>query len=92
MPGVVKTPNRTYPEHEKLAKIKEQSQWLGNFIEWLQSNGYVICQLDEDENICSPVRRPIESWLAEYFKISLTKLEDEKQQLLSELRRQQCPE
>jgi hypothetical protein len=35
----------SYPEHEKLKAIHEQSQWLGGFLDWLTSTkGYRIAK------------------------------------------------
>lgn len=41
-----------YPEHEKLSKIKDQSQTIGEFIDWLMggfegSPGLQICEYHE---------------------------------------------
>lgn len=33
-----------YPEHDKLRAVKDDSQTVGAFIEWLGENGYHICQ------------------------------------------------
>lgn len=43
------TKNVTYPEHEKLKAIKDQSQAIGEFIEWLKSQGYYICERRDAE-------------------------------------------
>lgn len=90
-----------YPEHEKLAKIKDQSQACGDFLEWLQAEkGFVLCHnehhdedgYDEDENedqegeyLPAPVSKV--RLLAEFFEIDLDKLEDEKQAMLEEQRK-----
>lgn len=33
-----------YPEHEKLAKISDKSQAIGEFLSWLSQQGFYICQ------------------------------------------------
>ena len=33
-----------YPEHDKLCAIKDQSQAIGAFIEWMGEHGYHICE------------------------------------------------
>lgn len=35
--------NKEYPEHEKLSKIQNQSQSIGEFLEWLKTekNGFL---------------------------------------------------
>ena len=76
-----------YPEHEKLAKIKDESQSIGEFLSWLRQDRW-ICELDEVKDQFYPTRESIESLLAEYFGINQDKLEQEKRQILAELRKQ----
>lgn len=33
-----------YPEHDKLAAGKNQSQEIGDFLEWLSESGVVMCK------------------------------------------------
>lgn len=89
-------------EHDKLAKIQPQSQAIGSFIEWLRSKGVNLMVyhdhspacLDEDgSRACGygreelePYRRSIEQMLADYFKIDLAKLEQEKRSMLGIIR------
>lgn len=35
---------KKYPEHEKLEKVKDQSQAVGEFLEWLRGTDRAICQ------------------------------------------------
>lgn len=83
----------TYPEHEKLQKVKEQSQAQGAFLEWLGERGFVICRFQPEFDGCGgefePARITIEQLLAMCHGIDLGKLEQEKQQMLDELRRAQ---
>ena len=101
-----------YPEHEKLMKVKDESQVIGEFLEGC---GYTLCEfqpeadeprwIDEDTGAPShvfadnavenfawypegyyPVRGGINEILAGYFGIDLDKIEDEKRQMLEELR------
>lgn len=80
-----------YPEHEKLSKIKDKSQIIGTFIDWLNNKkeihlsrwmrkkGYIwerLIYIDED----------IETLIAEFFKIDLKILEKEKIQILEKIR------
>ena len=93
-----------YPEHEKLSKIKDQSQAIGEFIDWLrQDQEYVIAKYHECDEDC-PDRRSggrggccrddeLDPYfgsdivlLARYFDIDLGKLEDEKLEMLKEIR------
>lgn len=88
-----------YPEHEKLQAVKDKSQAIGEFIEWLQSTKhYVIAQWQQIDPDTEPGEAEaedqmlfrasfsIETLLAEYFKIDLGKLEQEKQAMLESLR------
>ena len=77
-----------YPEHDKLKAVMEQSQAIGEFIddngkyvlaEWMEVEGYSHLQL-------TPVRRPINDILAEYFGIDMRTLESEKRAMLEKLR------
>lgn len=89
-----------YPEHEKLQAVREKSQAIGEFIEWLQgTKHYVIAQWQQvdpdtepgelsgaDEGLFS-ASFSIETLLAEYFEIDLKKLEQEKQKMLEDMRK-----
>ena len=105
---------KEYPEHEKVLKIKDQSQAIGEFLEYLNGEGRRICKWqdgitdadrivdafailqgkgdpDIDEQLDKgwfPIPEPIEKILAEYFNVDLNKLEQEKRQMLEEMRKQ----
>ena len=95
----------TYPEHEKLHAVQKQSQACGEFIEWLQQQGYTICRKHQHDPYCYgeseyricdmfkdgyyPEMRPIRHLLAEFFTIDEEKLEAEKQEMLNTLREAQ---
>jgi hypothetical protein len=79
-----------YPECEKMVAIKDKSQAIGEFLEWLQNiKEMTICQLidGEDEMEYSPTYLNTEKLLAEFFNIDLDKVEEEKRQMLKELRK-----
>lgn len=79
----------TNPEHAKLHAIKDQSQKLGEFIEWLHEQGMEICvceQYDHNHEYF-PIYKSIEQLLADYFEIDLDKLEEEKRSMIEQLRR-----
>lgn len=42
---------KTYPEHEKLDKIKAESQTIGGFMEWLTDEKKVQLKIYEEERI-----------------------------------------
>ncbi len=50
-----------YPEHDKLHKVVDESQAVGEFLEWLQGKKEVVlCKWKEweEEERCIPVRQP----------------------------------
>lgn len=83
-----------FPEHEKLQRVKSQSQAIGGFLDWLNEQEYSICELAvvgrnimrEDLLEWYPVRRSITKWLEEYFEIDGMRLDKEKKQMLAQLR------
>ena len=68
-----------YPEHEKLGAVKNESQIIGEFLEWLLAEKLIICE--EDKLIFSG------KLLAKYFDIDLEKLEEERRRMLEEMRK-----
>jgi len=76
-----------YPEHEKLTKISEQSQFLGEFMEFLGEKGYVIAKYTQPYDQLQPVVRDINNFLAEMFDIDLIKIEAEKREMLEDWRK-----
>ncbi|MDA4132203.1 MAG: hypothetical protein OK454_03645 [Thaumarchaeota archaeon] len=72
---------------ERLASVKEESQKLGEFIEWVRNERtphLVLCQEIQGEYAPAGVRT--EDLLAEYFDIDLQELEKERRSMLEELR------
>lgn len=81
-----------YPEHDKLHEVKkDKSQAIGEFLEWLQSSRGVILGewLEGYEDRLQPISEDIQALLAEYFEIDLDKIEEEKCQMLEEMRKNQ---
>lgn len=82
---------KKYPESEKAYAVREQSQVVGEFIDWLQEQGYSICEYRDAGFIIGshkelmPTRKTIEQWLCEFFKIDQQKYEQEKEQMAMEL-------
>lgn len=89
-----------YPEHEKLAKVKDESQAIGEFLE---NCGYTLCEIMYDAPWNGPgglTREPTRDGggafyavskgtnriLADYYGIDLDRLEAEKRQMLDKLR------
>lgn len=71
-----------YPEHEKLKDVEDQSQAIYDFLDWAEEEHGVRLQ---DHDGFTP-RPPLKTLLAEFFEIDLTKLEEEKDQMLADLR------
>ena len=75
-----------YPEHEKLAKVKDESQIIGQFLD-TGLDGMVLARWDDDYEEYNPVHEPINTILDRYFGIDQDKLEAEKRQMLEQLRK-----
>lgn len=85
-----------YPEHEKMRRISGQSQSIGDFIEWLHSQGLGLGRWQEVEGYRNeqfvPALEGISSLLAKYFDIDLDVIEAEKRQMLDALAPHPTPE
>ena len=84
---------KTYPEHEKLSTVKEESQSIGEFLEWLESSKYAICEITGGGFTAQfhPSIKSIESLLAEYFEVDLKVIAAEKDAMLEEFRKESTP-
>ena len=82
--------NSKYPECEKMRSIKEKSELCGDFLEWLQSKYRLINRQESFESSLASINYSsyinFEELLAEFFNIDLDKVEEEKKQILMELR------
>lgn len=77
------------PQLDKMRSVKEDSQKLSTFIDWLTEQGMPICEKITDDRYgaeMAPITISIERLLARYFEIDLNKVEDERRSLLDELR------
>jgi hypothetical protein len=74
-------PQPPCPECVKLAAISEKSQPIGEFLEWMQDNGFVVASYDDDGELHNS-RISINAFLAQYFEIDLDKVEQERRALL----------
>lgn len=73
-------------ELEKMEKVKEKSQTIGEFLDWLQNEKEIsLCEYLDDEY--SPISDNIEQILAKYFNIDLNQIEKEKMHYQSVHRR-----
>ena len=76
----------SFPEHEKLALVQPFSQACGAFLEWLEEQGFSICEVEEwGDGDFHPVRKSREKLLAEHFEIDLDALESEKEAMIAAL-------
>lgn len=88
-----------YPECEKMRAVKEESQTIGEFLEWLLNekqyqlgfyhthDGCTYKECGLLERSMNPARDSIESLLAEYFVIDLKAVEREQRAMLEALRK-----
>lgn len=74
-----------YPEHERQSLVAGKSQAIGEFLDWLNEQGYAVAEYDQMGN-WHPLHRSIESWLAQYFDIDPVKIDREKRAMLDAMR------
>ena len=74
-----------YPEHEKLAKVADRAQIIGEFLDTLPKD-WTLAAWARNGDELYPLRGPISSILATYFGIDEAKLEQEKRAMLDEQR------
>lgn len=78
-----------YPEHEKLQAVANESQAIGDFVEWLGQRGIHLGEYLEGKWIEArlvPTHRSTVDLLADFFYIDQRKLEAEKRAMLAALR------
>lgn len=78
-------PQPECPECEKLAKVSEESNKIGDFLNWLSAYDIVLGGWQGDEFVPSDFRLSdsgINKMLAEYFEIDLDKVDNEHRELL----------
>lgn len=80
------SPATEYPECEKLKAVADESQKIGQFLDWLlgERNLELGQYNDNDRLIAQPLN--IAKLLAEYFNIDMDKVEKERQEILSSIR------
>ena len=77
-----------YPEHAKLLAVKDEKETVGDFIDWLWSQGYRICETDEHDRFW-PITLTNDRIIANHFGINLEALDKEKQVMLDGWRERQ---
>ncbi len=74
-----------HPEHDKLMLVKDRSQAVGEFMEWLAEQGLFICERGRFDDLHLTGRNR-EQLLADFFEIDLNVIEAEKRAMLEQLR------
>lgn len=73
------------PELDKLAAVANDSQVIGDFLEWLDTHGRFVGQWYDER--AAPAAIGTEALLAEYFGIDLKRVERERRAILEAVRR-----
>lgn len=71
-----------HPEHDKLQKVSDQTQVIGEFLEWAEGEGIQLMCVGDGR----PYGVSLEPLLAKWAGIDLDKLEVEKRAMLEEVR------
>ncbi len=78
------------PEHDKLMKVKDKSQAIGEFLDWMQNEHHIHLSVYDDNYYQGQLLMPLPyNWqrlIAEFFEIDPDGLEAEKVALLEEVR------
>lgn len=75
-----------YPEHDRMAEVRERSQVIGEFLDFIP---YRLCEINNESWSFPqwvPVGRSVNAILADYFGIDLNRVEQEKRAMLADLR------
>lgn len=82
------TKNPTYPELERMNAISKESQTCGEFLVWLrEEKKFTLCQTVTSSNWAyHPVHVDMTKLLAEFFRIDLNKVEEERRVILDSIR------
>ncbi len=72
---------------DKLMASRDDSQTIGDFVEWLHSKQLFICEPYGVHGDHTRTRKTIEELLAEYFEIDLVAVENEQRAILNNFRR-----
>lgn len=77
----------TYPEHEKVQRVREKSQAVGEFLDWIgDRKGWFLAEYPDDSACASKVYIDDQRLLAEFFGIDYDELMAEKDRMLEEIR------
>ncbi len=74
------------PVLDRMGEVKDESQVIGEFLDWLGDQKTVLAEWTREENylwdVLIPTRMPIEELLAKYYGIDLAQVEEEKAAIL----------
>lgn len=84
--STVATKEPKTPELNRMADFRVESQAIGDFLAWLQTEKRIKFAQYYGEQL-APVQVPVEETLAEFFEIDLKKVEKERQALLDFIRK-----
>lgn len=80
-------------ELDRLVAVSDESQRLGEFLDWLEEQGYHICTYTEpsvdEEEFFYPIGTNFEKLLAQHYGIDLDKVERERRAVLEYIRDKQ---
>lgn len=76
------------PELDKMKKVSEDSQKIGEFLDWLKGK-YEIARWGDISGVdrLFPINENTEQLLADYFNIDLIKCEKERREILENIRK-----
>lgn len=75
-----------YPEHDKLSALNGANNIVGDFIEWLSEEGFILAK-SEDKYDLFPASETRDQLIAKYFGIDPKRLEAEKVAMLDAIRK-----
>jgi len=78
-------------EIDKMSAVREESQIIGCFLDWLRQDGVVLCRIDKElakEGFLKlyEIGETTEELLAKYFDIDMYRLEHEQREVLKKIR------
>lgn len=74
-------PKPDTPNLDRMLEVRDKSQAIGEFLEWLQQQGYVVCEKTSGHYF--PALKSTEELLAQYFGVDLEEAEREKRAVLN---------
>ncbi len=80
-----------YPEHEKRAEVKDDIQVIGDFLEWIDQKGLLLCSWVSKEILdeCVPINKSFDDLIYEYFNIDRDLIESERKAVLEAITRKE---